>query len=198
MVPDVSDLARAIQLALAPVFLLTGIGALLSVMTGRLARIIDRGRAFAEGRVSVVSQDHVSIALERQTLEPRRRLTSAAITATTIAALLVCVLIAGLFVEVILETPLKWLISTFFAAAMLALVVGLTFFLREVHLAMRTVRIGDWAPNGSSSGAGSSLGASDATFSDRRSSATATTRAVSRSSITPTGTFRRRVADPLP
>jgi uncharacterized protein DUF2721 len=43
MVPDVSDLARAIQLALAPVFLLTGIGALLSVMTGRLARIIDRG-----------------------------------------------------------------------------------------------------------------------------------------------------------
>ena len=110
----------------------------------------------------------------------------------------VCGVIAGLFVEVMLETPLNWLISAFFAAAMLALVVGLTFFLREVHLAMRTVRIGDWAPNGSSSGAGSSPGESDATFSDRRSSATATTRAVSRSSITPTGTFRRRVADPLP
>jgi hypothetical protein len=40
-----------------------------------------------------------------------------------------------------LETPMKWLISAFFAAAMFALVVGLTFFLREVHLAMRTVRI---------------------------------------------------------
>ena len=62
MVPDVSDLAKAIQLAMAPVFLLTGVAALLSVMTGRLARIIDRGRAFAEGRVSFVSQDDVSIA----------------------------------------------------------------------------------------------------------------------------------------
>ena len=141
MVPNVSDLANAIQLALAPVFLLTGIAALLSVMTGRLARIIDRGRAFAERGDRFVSQDDVLIALERQTLEPRRHLTSVAITATTIAALLVCMVIAGLFIEVMLETPLKWLISAFFAASMVALVAGLAFFLREVHLAMRTVRI---------------------------------------------------------
>ena len=40
-----------------------------------------------------------------------------------------------------LETPLKWLISAFFAAAMFALVIGLAFFLCEGHLAMRTVRI---------------------------------------------------------
>ena len=79
--------------------------------------------------------------MRRQTLEPRRRLTSVAITATTIAALFVCMVIAGLFVEVMLETPLNWLISAFFAASMFALVVGLAFFLCEVHLAMRTVRI---------------------------------------------------------
>ena len=140
MPSDIGDLASAIQLALAPVFLLTGIAALLGVMTGRLARIIDRGRAFAEGRVTFLSADYSSIARERQMLEPRRHLTSSAITATTVAALLICVVIAALFVEVILGTPCKWLISGLFAAAMLALVVGLTFFLREVHLAMRTVR----------------------------------------------------------
>ena len=139
--PDIDDLAKAIQLALAPVFLLTGIGALLNVMTARLARIMDRGRAFAEGKVRLVANDYASIALERQNLEPRRRLTSIAITATTIAALSVCVVIAALFVEVMLPTPLKWLIGVFFAAAMVALVVGLAFFLRELHLAMRTVRI---------------------------------------------------------
>jgi MFS family permease len=139
--PDIDDLAKAIQLALAPVFLLTGIGALLNVMTGRLARIMDRGRAFAEGKVGLVATDHASIALERQNLEPRRRLTSIAITGATIAALLVCVMIAALFVEVMLQTPLTWLISAFFAAAMFALVIGLAFFLCEVHLAMRTVRI---------------------------------------------------------
>ena len=134
--PDIDNLAKAIQLALAPVFLLTGLGALLGVMTGRLARIVDR-----EGKVTPVFTDHPSIALERQSLEPRRRLTSIALTATTIAALLVCVLIAALFVEVMVQTPLNWLISAFFAAAMFALVIGLAFFLCEVHLAMRTVRI---------------------------------------------------------
>ena len=57
--PDIDNLAKAIQLALAPVFLLTGIGALLAVMTGRLARIV----AFAEGKVGPVFTDHPSIAL---------------------------------------------------------------------------------------------------------------------------------------
>jgi hypothetical protein len=141
MMSDVNDLAKAIQLALAPVFLLSGIAALLGVMTGRLARIIDRGRAFAEGRVAFTPPDYMSTALEREMLESRRHLTSVAITGTTMSALLVCVVIAGLFVEVMVQTSLKWLISGFFAAAMVALVAGLAFFLREVHLAMRTVRI---------------------------------------------------------
>jgi Protein of unknown function (DUF2721) len=141
MMPDIADLPRTIQLALAPVFLLTGIAGLLGVMTGRLAKIMDRGRALAEGRATLVSADAVPMALERQTLEHRRHLTSVAITATTIAALLVCVVIAELFAEVMLETSLKWLINASFAGAMLALVVGLAFFLREVHLGMRTIRI---------------------------------------------------------
>ena len=84
----------------------------------------------------------MSAALERQALESRRHFTSIAITATTMSALLVCVVIAGLFIEMMVQTPIKWLISAFFAAAMLALVVGRTYFLREVHLAMDTVRFG--------------------------------------------------------
>ena len=44
------DVAKSIQLALAPVFLLTGIAGLLNVMAGRLARIIDRGRVLTETR----------------------------------------------------------------------------------------------------------------------------------------------------
>jgi hypothetical protein len=111
MVHDIDDLARAIQLALAPVFLLTGIAGLLNVMTGRLARIIDRGHAFAEVQATPDSADRASVSLERQMLEPRRHLVSTAITATTAAALLVCVMTAEPFVEVMLETPLKWLIG---------------------------------------------------------------------------------------
>ena len=39
-------IARAIQLSIAPVFLLTGIAGLLGVMATRLARVIDRARSF--------------------------------------------------------------------------------------------------------------------------------------------------------
>lgn len=126
-----SDMARAIQLALAPVFLLTGIAGLLNVMTGRLARIVDRVRQ--------LSGDAVDPA--RRVLELRRHFSGIAITSCTVAALLICIVIATLFVEVMLDAPLKWLVGGLFTAAMLALVVGLACFLREVHLAMRATRI---------------------------------------------------------
>jgi len=133
MQADLGEFTRAIQLALAPAFLLSGIAALLNVMTSRLARVMDRGRSLLEAGAS--------LSLEQEVLERRRHFTSVAITFTTVAALLVSVVVAGLFLEVMLQTSMKWLIGTMFAAAMGALVLGLAFFLREVHLAMRTVRI---------------------------------------------------------
>src|SRR5262249_5218374 len=111
MIPGIDDVTGAIQLPLAPVFLLTGIAGLLSVMAGRLARIIDRGRAFTEGRVPPSSSGQASLDLERQSLERRRRLTSVAITSCTIAALLVCMVIAVLFLEIMIQVRLKWLIG---------------------------------------------------------------------------------------
>jgi len=135
-----ADIARAIQLALAPVFLLTGIAGLLGVMAGRLARIIDRGRALSEG-AAPVSLAHEWIQHEQQSLERRRCYTSVAITASTLAALMVCVVIAAIFVEAMLGVRLRWLVGTLFIAAVLTLVVGLAYFLREVHLAMHSIRI---------------------------------------------------------
>jgi hypothetical protein len=138
---DINNVTQAIQLALGPVFLLTGIAGMLNVMTGRLARIIDRGRFLSEGGVppGLVLRD--AAVDELRDLERRRHLASGAITACTLAALLVCTVIAALFVEVMLDAPLKWLISGLFTVSTLALIVGLAFFLREVHLATRTVRL---------------------------------------------------------
>lgn len=137
-----SDMARAIQLALAPVFLLTGIAGLLNVITGRLARIVDRVRQLA-GEAGAGGAASPAADAARRTLEVRRHFSSIAITACTIAALLVCIVIATLFVEVMLDAPLKWLVGGLFTAAMLALVVGLACFLREVHLAMQATLIAD-------------------------------------------------------
>jgi hypothetical protein len=132
----VVDVARAIQLALAPVFLLTGIAGMLNVMAGRLTRIIDRGRALTEGGLASVATPG-----ELRTLELRRHVVSVAITACTIAALLVCLVIPTLFAEVMLGAPLEWLIGILFTTSTLSLVVGLAYFLREVYLATSTIRI---------------------------------------------------------
>ena len=133
------DVSKAIQLALAPVFLLTGIAGILNVIATRLARIIDRGRALTEGRVNLPDSD--MLPMELGWLERRRHFASIAITACTIAALLLCMVIVTLFLEVMLDAPLRWLVGALFAASTLGLVVGLAYFLREVHLAMQSVQI---------------------------------------------------------
>jgi hypothetical protein len=135
------DVGHAIQLALAPVFLLTGIAGILNVLTGRIGRVIDRGRRLAEDPQALALFDAARLAAELAVLERRRHLASAAITACTLSALLVCTVIAALFLEALLGLRARWLIGVVFTSATVALVVGLGYFLREVHLANTTVRI---------------------------------------------------------
>lgn len=136
-----SDIGHVIQLALAPAFLLTGIAGMLNVMTGRLARIIDRGRHLTEQPVQFDSSLLKTHVAERDNLERRRYLASAAITTCTLSALLVCLVIAVLFLKAMLGIEIKWVVGGLFTSSTLALVVGLSYFLREVHLATQTVRI---------------------------------------------------------
>jgi len=137
----ISEMAKAIQLALGPVFLLTGIAGMLNVMSGRLSRIIDRGRALTEKPEVIATYDPGEIRNELLMLERRRHITSRAITMFTIAALLVCLVIVTLFLEAMFIVRFNWLIGVLFILATLALVVGLGYFLREVQVASRTVRI---------------------------------------------------------
>jgi hypothetical protein len=138
---NLGDVAHAIQLALAPVFLLTGIAGMLNVMAGRLARIIDRGRQLTERPTPEQPEHPRHVDLELASLERRRHLASSAITACTFSALLVCTVIAALFVEVLLQVELRGLVGLVFTGSTVALVVGLAYFLREVHMATQTVRI---------------------------------------------------------
>lgn len=140
-VVNLGDVPHAIQLALAPVFLLTGIAGMLNVMAGRLARIIDRGRRLNEDPMPATAGSSISVENELVSLERRRHFAGSAITACTLSALFVCVVIVVLFVEVLLQVELKWLVGVLFTGSTLALVVGLAYFLREVHMATQTVRI---------------------------------------------------------
>jgi Protein of unknown function (DUF2721) len=132
---------QAIQLSIAPVFLLTGIAGLLGVMANRLARIVDRAR-YLEQRWTGLSEQALAHAhVEIRNLERRRNLASWSINFCTGAALLVCTVIVTLFFEEFFGTDLKWLAGALFVGVMVALFGGLTSFLREVYLATHTGRI---------------------------------------------------------
>lgn len=132
---------QAIQLSIAPVFLLTGIAALLGVMAGRLARIVDRARDL-ERRWASLDEESLAVAkVEIAILEHRRHLASWSINLCAFAALLVCTVIMTLFVEEFFGANLKWFAGAQFVAAMCALLGGLSSFLREVYLATHAGRI---------------------------------------------------------
>ncbi len=96
---QIDEIAHLIQLSIAPVFLLTGVGTLLNVLSGRLARIIDRARVL-EQRLDTPHPLHAdAIGNELHVLERRGRLIYHAIKLSTISALLVCFVIAALFVS---------------------------------------------------------------------------------------------------
>lgn len=134
-------ISHAIQLAIAPVFLLTGIAGLLGVMANRLARVIDRARHLEERWHELDEATRADAREEFTILEQRRHLASWSINFCASAALLVCTVIVTLFVEEFFQANLKWVAGGLFVFAMMALICGLTSFLREVYLAARTVRI---------------------------------------------------------
>ena len=144
MQPDVriSAIAHVIQLAIAPVFMFTGIASLLGVLTNRLARIIDRARAL-EDRLTDVTGEHKHVmGSDLLMLSRRARHINRAIGLCTIAALLVCLMIAILFISGFFAYDISRIVATCFVLSMAALITGLLNFLREVQLATRSLRIG--------------------------------------------------------
>lgn len=139
--PIVPVIAHAIQLAVAPVFLLTGIATLLGVMAHRLARVVYRTRDLETRPRATDEQARAAVRMELGFLERRAHLASWSINFGTCAALLVCIVIATLFVEEFFGADLKWVAGVLFVAAMLALIGGLSSFLREVSLATYHWRI---------------------------------------------------------
>jgi hypothetical protein len=134
-------IAHAIQLAIAPVFLLTGVAGLLNVMAARLARVIDRVRSLDKTWPGLDAGARAAARVEIGNLEARRRICSWSINLSTVAALLICLVIVALFVEEFFGADLKWLAGALFVAAMVALIGGLACFLREVYLATHTTSV---------------------------------------------------------
>ena len=100
-------IAKTIQLSVAPVFLLTAIGTMLAVLTGRLNRIVDRARVLEEHMASLPAKGRGEIRVELLTLSRRSKLINVAITLGTICALLICSMIAAMFTQQVQKYSLQ-------------------------------------------------------------------------------------------
>lgn len=137
-----SDISHVIQLAVAPVFLLAGIGAFVNAFAGRLARIFDRSRVLEAKLVGCESEKQRQAMLtELASLARRSRLSYIGIALDIVSALLVCVLIVVAFAGYFFGFEIRGLIGGLFIAAMLSLIGGLIAFLREIFIAVRRLSI---------------------------------------------------------
>ncbi len=138
-VSSISTVSHVIQLAVAPVFLLSGVGAILAVLINRLGRIIDRYRVLEHNGANASEGDIAQ--LEMAILARRARLIHWAISLCTIGALFICIVIATLFVGSMLHVSMSQWVALMFIGAMLALIAGLLSFLREITLATGSIHV---------------------------------------------------------
>lgn len=136
------DITHTIQLAVAPVFLLTALGTTLGVLVSRLGRIVDRARRIEQRLLGEPVERHPASLAELELVSHRARLIHWGLTAGTSAALLVCLLIAVAFLGYLFDADFGVAVAILFILAMLAFVVALVLFLREIFLAVASLRFG--------------------------------------------------------
>src|SRR3954453_4017427 len=139
--PPVNEIAPLISLAIAPVFLPAGIGSILNVLAQRLARVVDRARRL-ELEFETFQPDKQGPARPQlRRLDRRMTVVNPAISCCTASALLVCLVVAILFVADLASFRFGNPIAYLFILTMVMLIAGLLLFLWEVRLAMRSLRL---------------------------------------------------------
>jgi MFS family permease len=137
----ITTVADTVRLALAPVFLLTAIGAFLNVCATRLSRIVDRSREIEPFLLGSRGREHDRWQSELKVLDRRMSMVASAISFSVMSAVLTCLVVALLFAANFVETRLGVAIALLFIAATVAIAVSFAIFLIETRLGARSVRV---------------------------------------------------------
>ncbi|MHB9879823.1 DUF2721 domain-containing protein [Pacificimonas sp. ICDLI1SI03] len=137
----IDSVSHLVQLAIAPVFLIAGIGALLNVITSRLSRVIDRSRVIETTHEQMPPDVRERALAELPALSARMTLSHYAIYCCVASALCVCLVVGVLFVASFAGVEIGLAIAALFILAMGLIVVGLVLFLQETRIAIRSVRV---------------------------------------------------------
>jgi hypothetical protein len=129
-----------IQVALTPVFLLSGIAALLNVFAGRLARVADRLDNLATQSRTADAKAAADIAREVEVLHKRLVALDWAVVLGSVGAAAICLNILTLFVLSISAVEMAGVLLLFFAAAVLCTLGSVAAFLAEMLMSSSILR----------------------------------------------------------
>jgi hypothetical protein len=140
--PDLSTVTHGIQLAVAPVFLLTAVSGIIAAVAGRLGRIIDRAR-FLENRLDLGDVDETrssSIYAELRQLRFRGWLVNSCIALLTLCAMLIGLTIILLFLGETSELPILKIATISFLSGVGCFMLALLCFLAETLQATKLLK----------------------------------------------------------
>lgn len=136
-----STVAATIQIAIAPVFLLAGVGAILNVMVGRLARIVDRARQVEQLHPRSTGPEHDRHVWELRLIDRRITVINNAIFLCVASALLICLVVALMFLAQLSDLHIGVVVAVAFIIAMALLMAGLIYFLVEVRMSLGAIHV---------------------------------------------------------
>lgn len=137
----VSTIAQTIQLSLSPVFMLTGIGALLNVLVGRMARVVDRVRDLEKLHPLASGPDRDRYVWELRVLDRRIRVINTGLFLAVSSAVMTCLVVAQLFVAELIGLRIATIVALTFTTAMLLLIAALVSFIIEVRTSLLAVKV---------------------------------------------------------
>jgi hypothetical protein len=141
---DIENLANVtaiLQTALTPAFLLVAIGTLLNIFVIRLSRIVDRSRDLQAQHGKTDGKDHQLVVNELRIVGKRMQVVSASILFSVLSTIAVCAMIAMLFLMGLAGFKMATAIVAMFILALTLMAASLLFFVREVQLANRNIRV---------------------------------------------------------
>jgi hypothetical protein len=131
-----------IQLAITPVILLSGVGALLITLTNRMARIVDRTRALAgQIRLRPAVEERAHLEKQLTIMWRRAKLVRIAVTFAGASMLLSCFLVMGIFADMHLDRDFSRELIVVFVLSVLSLIAALIAFLRDIWMSLWALRL---------------------------------------------------------
>jgi len=134
-------IAQAIQLALAPVFVLVAIGNIMNILSQRLGRIVDRSRLLQERHPDTSGPEHDVLVREIRLIDRRIAMIGKAILLLVMSGLTIGLVVAILFVEEFAAVDLQGVAAGAFMVAIALMMWALLLFLRETREATAALRI---------------------------------------------------------